>query len=103
MLINIYFKGLLPTLQHIECATRALSKESQKAIMLDKAKREALGREKREAICKTVGLAIIGEHLPGLEALKNEMCTKIVQIADNIGGAKLWPFKALAKSSIGLK
>ena len=94
MLINIYFKGLLAAWQNIENATRKLGKENQKGIMLDKAKREALGREEREAICKSVGLAIIREHLPGLEALKNEMCTKIVQIADDIGGAKPWPFKA---------
>ncbi len=95
MLINIYFKGLLPAWQNIECATQKLDKESQKGIMLDKAKREGLGREKREAICKSAGLAIIREHLPGLESLKNEICTKIVQIADDIGGAKPWPFKAL--------
>jgi hypothetical protein len=94
MLINFYFKDLLPMWQTFKCATRELGKEYQKAIMLDKAKREALGREKREAICKSVGLTIIKKHLPGLETLKNEMCTETVQIVDHIGGAKPWPFKA---------
>jgi len=95
MLINIYFKELLPTWDKFESAKRELGEERQKAIMLDKAKREALGREKREAICKSAGLAIIREHLPGLESLKNEICAKIVRIADDIGGAKPWPFRAL--------
>ena len=61
--------------------------------MLDKTKREALGREKREAICKSVGIAIIGKHLPRLKSLKNDICMHIVQIADDIGGEKPWPFK----------
>jgi hypothetical protein len=90
MLINIYFKELLPAWENIESARRNLGSERQKAIMLDEPKREALRRETREAICKSVSFAILGEHLPRLEMLKNEMCTKIVQIADDIRGAKPW-------------
>ena len=94
MLINIYFKDLFPAWENIESATRNLRKENQKGIMLDRAKREALGREKREAICKSVAVAVVGEHLPRLETLKNEMCMKIIQIAHDIGAAKPWPFKS---------
>jgi hypothetical protein len=95
MIINIYFKELLPAWQNVEAARYKLSIENRKAIMLDAAKREALGKAQREAISKGVALAILKEHLPELVAFKNEMFTKITQIADDIKGEMPWPFKEL--------
>jgi hypothetical protein len=66
--------------------------------MLDKDRREALGRIQREAISKKVGLAILKQHLPELAAFNGEMFTKIIQIANDIEGEKPWPFKALCRA-----
>ena len=93
MIVNIYFKDLLPAWQNVEAARHKLSTENRKAIMLDKAKRESLGRTQREAISKSVGLAILKQHLPELAVFKNEMFAKIIQSADDIKAEMPWPFK----------
>ena len=95
MIVNIYFRDLLPAWQNVESARNCLSVENRKAIMLDESKREALGRAQREAISKSVGLAILKQHLPELAVFKNEMLTKIVQIADDIKGERAWRFKCM--------
>lgn len=93
MIVNIYFKDLLPAWQNVEAARHKLSTENSKAIMLDEIKRESLGRTQREAISKSVGLAILKQHLPELAVFKNEMFAKIIQSADDIKAEMPWPFK----------
>lgn len=97
MIVNIYFVELLPAWQNIEAARHRLSTESRKAYMFDKGKREALGKIQREAISKSVGLAILKEYLPALATFKAEMITKIVQVAKDIGGEKPWPINTVVR------
>lgn len=95
MIINIYFKDLLPAWQNFESAKQRLSTEHYRANMLNEDKRESLSRMEREAITKSVALAIVGQRLPELADFKNEMFTKITQAADDIKEERPWPFKDL--------